>query len=530
MQVWRDLFSYACLMAALVHLQQLDPSLHDVNALIVSDGGTGTEAASSQKHKADSLQEAVATAMHELDMAAIMGGPLFRAEIDRLICAVQSLHRQHLDTFVTHTPVKRRFDDISSSDVPDSCCKQRKASVHRSQTMQQTSDNLPGKVRVARISHHGDSGDAAQRQVQQLTGAPALLPPGSLLPHCARVPSEQLPSMERFLVQYMLVQDKGQPVVITGAMSSWPALSRWQDLGYLSRVAGLRTVPVELGKHYLAEGWGQKLMLFADFVKHHVQREASEADTHPDQTLPSSRSQASPLRSAHNSQLAQQAAASALPSLGCPHSHTVALRQPHVDRTQEHIGTDQEASCASSPPAQLETRTSADAQLQSLDQDHEAQEQVPGSSLPQAVSGYLAQHPLFDQIPDLRSDIQEPMYCALGEGEMQSINAWFGPAGTVTPLHHDPHYNLLAQVVGTKYVRLYHPKHSASLYPYQTGLTQNSSQVEIDNPDFKAHPEFANLLATECILQPGQMLFIPPGWWHYVKALSVSFSVSFWWQ
>ena len=197
LQVWRDLFSYACLVAALVHLQQLDPSLQEASALIMSDGGTGTEAASSNKPKADSPQKAVGTAMHELDMAAIMGGPLFRAEIDSLICAVQSLHRQHLDTFVTHTPVKRCFDDISSSDRPDSCCKQRKASVHRSQTRQQTSVNLPGKVSVARFAHHGDSGNAAQQQVQQVTEAPALLPPGSLLPHCARVPSEQLPSMER---------------------------------------------------------------------------------------------------------------------------------------------------------------------------------------------------------------------------------------------------------------------------------------------------------------------------------------------
>ena len=47
--------------------------------------------------------------------------------------------------------------------------------------------------------------------------------------------------------------------------------------------------------------------------------------------------------------------------------------------------------------------------------------------------GYLAQHPLFDQIPALAADIREPAYCSLGEeGRVRSVNAWFGPAGTVS--------------------------------------------------------------------------------------------------
>ncbi|XP_024018510.1 lysine-specific demethylase JMJ30 isoform X3 [Morus notabilis] len=90
---------------------------------------------------------------------------------------------------------------------------------------------------------------------------------------------------------------------------------------------------------------------------------------------------------------------------------------------------------------------------------------------------YLAQHPLFDQINELRNDICIPDYCFAGGGELRSLNAWFGPAGTVTPLHHDPHHNILAQVVGKKYVRLYPASLSEELYPYSETMLCNSSQM-----------------------------------------------------
>src|SRR5690242_488602 len=64
--------------------------------------------------------------------------------------------------------------------------------------------------------------------------------------------------------------------------------------------------------------------------------------------------------------------------------------------------------------------------------------------------GYLAQHQLLDQIHALNEDIVVPDYCSLllpdEEGDPTAgetiVNAWFGPATTVSPLHNDPYHNI----------------------------------------------------------------------------------------
>jgi lysine-specific demethylase 8 len=173
---------------------------------------------------------------------------------------------------------------------------------------------------------------------------------------------------------------------------------------------------------------------------------------------------------------------------------------------------------------------------------------------------YLAQHELFTQLPRLRNDIPTPDLCHTSppphplspsmnkpELPLPLVNAWFGPAGTITPLHTDGYHNLLAQVVGAKYVRLYSPLDSEALCPRgedDDGIDMhNTSTIDVGvaegwdpppageaAPDDIELAEFRGLRRWEAILEPGDVLYVPIGWWHYVRSLSISFSVSFWWN
>ncbi|EAW38021.1 cupin-like domain-containing protein [Lyngbya sp. PCC 8106] len=100
---------------------------------------------------------------------------------------------------------------------------------------------------------------------------------------------------------------------------------------------------------------------------------------------------------------------------------------------------------------------------------------------------------------------------------------WFGSAGTITPLHHDPVNLMLAQVLGRKRILLIPPRQTPFLYNH-LGVF---SQVDPENPDFKKYPLYQNIKPIELILKPGEVIFIPVGWWHHVRALDVSISVSF---
>lgn len=86
------------------------------------------------------------------------------------------------------------------------------------------------------------------------------------------------------------------------------------------------------------------------------------------------------------------------------------------------------------------------------------------------------------------------------------------------------------QVVGCKYVRLYDPQYTAQLYPHVEGMHTNTSRVDVEAVDEALYPEFSDVPYMDVLLEPDSMLYMPPKWWHYIKSVSVSFSVSFWWS
>ena len=273
------------------------------------------------------------------------------------------------------------------------------------------------------------------------------------------------------------------PLIIEGVLEPWSAIRnperQWSNPRYLTErtLGGRRLVPVELGRSYTEEGWGQQIMTFAEYMDKYL------LDAQPVQT------------------------------------------------------------------------------------------------------GYLAQHDLLDQIPLLDADTVTPDYCfttpppAVGSHIVPQPpldeplrNAWLGPAGTISPLHTDPYHNILCQVVGHKYVRLYAPSETPKLYPRgmdESGVSmENTSEVDISlarklfNPSasvkaagqndslsisveeeggdqeksdanqrhtFERHfPLYKDAKFIEGVLGPGECLYIPVGWWHYIESLSTSFSVSYW--
>lgn len=99
---------------------------------------------------------------------------------------------------------------------------------------------------------------------------------------------------------------------------------------------------------------------------------------------------------------------------------------------------------------------------------------------------------------------------------------WMGPKGTVTPFHHDLTNNLLMQIRGRKQVTMAPAAETPRMRNARHCFSGWSGPDEI-----AAAPEAERPRTLSCIIEPGQTLFIPVGWWHHVVGLDTTIGMSF---
>jgi len=103
---------------------------------------------------------------------------------------------------------------------------------------------------------------------------------------------------------------------------------------------------------------------------------------------------------------------------------------------------------------------------------------------------------------------------------------WIGPAGTVTSLHHDLTDNFIAQIVGRKRLKLVPAADVGKLYNHQHVFSE-IADLEDQALDPTRFPLLANARIYDVTLSPGEIIFIPLAWWHQVKALDFSVTITY---
>jgi hypothetical protein len=138
---------------------------------------------------------------------------------------------------------------------------------------------------------------------------------------------------------------------------------------------------------------------------------------------------------------------------------------------------------------------------------------------------YLSIFKLFDEFPDLRADVD---FSVLSDGMFFSkLVGWIGPAGTITGYHADWAHNLVGQIVGRKRFTLVPPGNLEFMYPSKRyDRYSNQCHVDIENWDAEEYPRYADAPIVTVDLEPGDMLYLPPLWWHHVKSLDSSITAN----
>jgi Family of unknown function (DUF6065)/Cupin-like domain len=124
-------------------------------------------------------------------------------------------------------------------------------------------------------------------------------------------------------------------------------------------------------------------------------------------------------------------------------------------------------------------------------------------------------------LPELWDDIvQIPEYLS---ADQPGGFFWFGPAGTITPFHHDLTNNFMAQVIGRKRIKVAPSWDLPAMHNHKHCFSLVDGRVAPAAP----HPGLEEPQILDFVLSAGEVLFLPIGCFHYVEGVDISVTVSF---
>jgi hypothetical protein len=143
---------------------------------------------------------------------------------------------------------------------------------------------------------------------------------------------------------------------------------------------------------------------------------------------------------------------------------------------------------------------------------------------------YLTEGHVFALFPELTDHIDLDRPDLFNQVLMSPPKIYMGPAGSFSSIHYDHAPNLTAQVYGRKRWVFYTPDQTDLLYPYpRHHFLSHFSKINTLEKlvDFDSFPLFKRAEQREAIVEPGDIIYVPVGWWHHVTSLDPTISLHF---
>ncbi|MEN2415638.1 cupin-like domain-containing protein [Flavobacterium mesophilum] len=129
------------------------------------------------------------------------------------------------------------------------------------------------------------------------------------------------------------------------------------------------------------------------------------------------------------------------------------------------------------------------------------------------------------EVPSLNNDFKWPEIGLRLVKQMPML--FFGGENSKVFMHFDIDYSniLHFHFQGEKQCMIFPPNQSKFMYKVPHALISRED-IDFDNPDYEKFPALKNATGYITNLKHGEMLYMPEGYWHYMKYLTPGFSMS----